>query len=154
VKNSIFIILLFAEATTVLAQVSPAYKTQVESIFQVDRSYVFTGLLQDYGIFYTNVEKFNGVRRDTNYVEYTEWQSLFNSLYTYRFNSNATVPEPSAVFSQVTSAANQNSNAVVLTGLHYRYQRFKSTAVSSDLVYISNDNSFKKSNPKLYCKFG
>ncbi len=64
---------LFLSISTVLlaftahAQISNAYRTQVESIFQVNRNHVTTGLLQDYGFFYTNVEKFNGVRSDTSY---------------------------------------------------------------------------------------
>ncbi len=79
--------LLLIATVSCFAQVSSAYKTQVESIFQVNRSYVTTGLLEDYGFFYTNVEKFNGVRSDTSYLEYSEWQLVYNSLYTYRFNA-------------------------------------------------------------------
>jgi hypothetical protein len=44
------------------SQVSDAYKTQMESIFQVDRSYVTTGLLQDYGFYYTNVDTVDRLR--------------------------------------------------------------------------------------------
>lgn len=48
------------------AQVSDAYKTQIESIFQkVNRSYVATGLLSDYGLHFTNISKFNSIPSDT-----------------------------------------------------------------------------------------
>lgn len=141
-KKLFLIMLLCATISENYAQVSSAYKTQVESIFQVNRSYVTTGLLQDYGIFYTNVEKFNGVRSDTSYLEYTEWQSVYNSLYTYRFNTTATLAEPFTVFNQVSTVANQNAGMIVFTGLHYRYERFKSNAVSSNLVYISNNKIY------------
>jgi hypothetical protein len=44
------------------AQVSNAWKTEIESTFEnVNRSYVTTGLLNDYGLYFTNIEKFNGI---------------------------------------------------------------------------------------------
>jgi hypothetical protein len=155
-KKLFTLFLCSALSLPLFSQVSDAYKTQMESIFQVDRSYVTTGLLQDYGFYYTNVDKFNGVRSDTSYLEYGEFQSLYSSIYTYRFNSNQTLPDPLTLFSQIENSAtqfNQTANGrtanalpseneqstVLLCGLHYNYERFKSNAVSSNLVFISNN---------------
>jgi len=158
-KKLFTLFLCSALSLPLFSQISDAYKTEMESIFQVNRSYVTTGLLQDYGFYYTNVDKFNGVRSDTSYLEYSEFQSIYNSLYTYRFNSNQTLIDPLTLFSQIDNTAtlfNQTANGrtanslpseneqstVLLCGLHYKYERFKSTAVSANLVYISNNKIY------------
>lgn len=143
-KKMPLLMLLIIATLKIYAQVSSAYKTEVEAIFQVNRSYVTTGLLEDYGFFYTNVEKFNGIRSDTSYLEYSEWQLVYNSLYTYRFNTTAALSEPQTIFNQVATVANQNSSKVIFAGLHFKYERFKSNAVSSNLVYISNNKIYDR----------
>ena len=119
--------------------ISLAYKNEIESIFQVNRSYVSTGLLSDYGLFFTNIEKFNGVPTDTNYIEYGEWQLLYSSLFSSRFNTNASLQEPDDVFDQISNTAVANSGIIVLAGMHFTYERFRDDAVSNNLVYISDN---------------
>ncbi len=139
------------------AQVSDAWKTQIESTFQhVNRTPVTTGLLNDYGLYFTNIDKFNGIPSDTNYIELNEWQMLYTSLYTCRFNSNAAaMPDPPIVFAMVDSLSlaplfgqrlallppTTYSNKILFAGLHYNYERFKSNAVPS-LVYVSNNKIY------------
>ena len=62
--------------------------------------------------------------------------------FTLIDSTTATLPEPEVVFNQITSVASQNSSSVMLTGLHYRYERFKSNAVSSNLVSISSNKIY------------
>ncbi len=90
-KTLATIILICLSSMTGVAQTSSAYKTQVETIFQVDRSFVTTGLLQDYGILFTNVGKYTGIRSDSSFLDYSEWQSIYNSLYTCRSTTTATL---------------------------------------------------------------
>lgn len=137
--TALSVLLLFVTALA-YGQVSSAYKTAVESIFKVDRNFVNTGLLQDYGFFYTNVEKFNGIRSDTNYIDYPEWQLLYNSLYTYRFNSKARIQEPQVAFENIERKS--TGEAIAIVGLHFRYERFRSNAVSARLVYILNNKIY------------
>ena len=122
---------------------SLAYKNEIESIFQhVDRSYVSTGLLSDYGLFFTNIEKFNGIVSDTNYIEYTEWQSLYTSVFSSKFNSNAPLLEPVDVFDRISDTSVANSGIILLAGLHFNYERFRDDALSSNLVYISDNKIY------------
>jgi hypothetical protein len=124
-------------------ETSLAYKNEIESIFQhVDRSYVNTGLLSDYGLFFTNIEKFNGVPADTNYIEYGEWQMLYTSLFSSRFNTNASLQEPARVFDEISNAAVANRGIILLPGMHFNYERFKENALSDNLVYISDDKIY------------
>lgn len=136
-----------------------AFGDQVNSIFQpLNRSVVTTGLLRDYGIDFTDIGRYNGVRTTTNYMIAEEWPALYLTLYSYRFTESAALLHPqqvdertvnygiqsnggSNVLSRIAYAA---SNPVVhhITGLHYQYQQFKANAVSSNLVYISNSQIY------------
>ncbi len=61
----------------VQAQISDAWKNEIEGIFQhVNRTPVTTGLLTDYGIYFTNIDKFNGIPSDTSGNIY---------FYTYKY---------------------------------------------------------------------
>lgn len=123
--------------------VSLAYKNTIESIFEnVDRSYVNTGLLADYGLYFTNIEKFNGIRSDTNYIEYGEWQLLYTSLYSCKFNENASIQKSADVFDAISVAAVANNDVNLFAGLHFNYERFKDDAVSDNLVSVSNDKIY------------
>lgn len=126
------------------AQVSDAWKTKVESIFQpLNRSFVTTGFLTDYGIYFTNIEKFNGIPSDSNYIEFNEWQELYTTLYSCRFNTNATLQTPASIFGLIDSMAVINSGTILFTGLHYKYERFKNNA-TPNLVYVQNNKIYDK----------
>ena len=130
--KKLYIVLLVFGVTVAKAQIYDEWKNEIESIFQnVNRSHVTTGLLTDYGIYFTNIDKFNGVPSDTNYIELTEWQSLYLSLYTCRFNTNANIPEPVTVFDLLDTLGKQNSGFILLSGLHIKYHRFKDNAFVS-----------------------
>jgi hypothetical protein len=137
-----FLFLLVLCAGYAHAQVSDAWKTQIESTFQhVNRSFVTTGLLNDYGLYFTNLEKFNGIPSDTNYIDKGEWQQLYTTVYSCRFNATATLQEPASVFALIDSLAVLNTGTVLFAGLHFKYERFKPNAVPS-LVYVLNNKIY------------
>jgi hypothetical protein len=145
--KQLYIILLVFGVSVAQAQIYDGWKNEIESIFQhVNRNHVTTGLLTDYGIYFTNIDKFNGIPSDTNYIELTEWQSLYLSLYTCRFNSNATIPEPVEVFDLLDTLSKKHSGIILLAGLHINYDRFKDNALSSNLVYVSNNKIYDTPN--------
>lgn len=123
-KKFYFLLFVYALALVSLhAQISDAWKDEIESVFEnVDRSLVTTGLLTDYGIYFTNIDKFNGIPCDTNYIELTEWQSLYLSLYTCRFNTNASMPDPVEVFELIDTLAKQNSGIILPKSLPAAFQ--------------------------------
>lgn len=160
--KKLYVLLFMLSMIHAHAQVSDAWITEIESIFQhVNRTPVTTGLLTDYGLYFTNIDKFNGIPSDTNYIELSEWQMLYTSLYTCRFNSNAaSMPVPATVFAFVDSIsaapmAVQQLNAmlppvdygnkILFAGLHYHYEQFKSNAVPS-LVYVSGNKIYDTPN--------
>jgi hypothetical protein len=136
-----------------------AFSDQINQVFQnVDRTPVTTGLLRDYGIAFTDVGLYDGVRTASNYIPYSEWQSLYLSLYSFRFNSATQMQHPAAISEAVDNYTQQSnggadalarmvylaSNPAVhyITGLHYVYQQFKPDAVASNLVSVVNNQIY------------
>jgi actin-related protein len=68
------------------AQNSTVFKDDMDAMFQVNRSYVSTGLLKDYGLLLTDVSKINGTLQTNNMADRGVWQVLYSSLYFMRFN--------------------------------------------------------------------
>jgi len=133
-----------------------AFGDQVNQIYQfVDRTQVTTGLLSDYGVAFTDLSMYNGVRTTTNYLSYAEWQAVYLTLYSYRFNDNLQMIHPVLAGDAVdnyTANSNGGSNSLdrlvyaaanplthYIVGLHLQYQQFKADAISSNLVYVSNN---------------
>jgi len=141
-------------------EIGTTFQNNMDVIYQnVDRSYVTTGLLLDYGLLLTDVAKFNGTLVSDNYANRSVWTALYSSLYFMKFNNNATLTTPAAVntlidnyliadgafanLSAVTSHYVAPNNAVVnLIGLHYQYEQFKTNAATSNLVYVSNNQIY------------
>jgi hypothetical protein len=142
------IIILFC-SNILLGQLNDAFKNEINHIFEhVDRSFVTTGYLEDYGINFTDVANYNGVLSDTNYIDYREWETLYLSLFSFQFNSFGNFPFPVDVYDQVlTEIEQKNLDSLgipvnVLAGLHWRYEKFKEDAVSSNLVQIYNNQIY------------
>ena len=130
---------------------SSAYADAMDSIFQhVDRSPVSTGLLMDYGLQLTDVTRFNGTLQSNNYTSRTVWQTLYGSLYSMIFNANATLPDPSAMDGTISGFLSAGPGSTYIAMLHFDYEKFRSDAVSSNLVYISNNQIFDTQGAPLH----
>ena len=142
-KRILLTLLFGAWASTAWAQGSDAFATEINNIFtHVNRNPVTTGLLLDYGIEFTNVGKFKGVPSDTNQVSPAEWRNLYKSLYSMRFNNNTSIAHPSEINSRFEQYPRLWSNTTGLALLHFNYERFRDDAISSNLVYVSNNRIY------------
>ena len=102
-KKLIFIYLLLLWQWS-LAQNSTVFQDNMNIIYQnVNRTYVTTGLLLDYGLLVADVAKFDGTLQTNNYVDRPVWTGLYSSLYFMKFNSNATLSAPSVVNSFINN---------------------------------------------------
>lgn len=132
-----------------------AFSDRINHIFQyVNRSYVTSGFLKDYGFEFTDIERFNGTLSSSNYAPISEWKAVYNTLYTYRFSPTNTMMHPGEVKDVISNFANQanggsspagrmayaatNAATNELVALHYKYEQFKADALSSTLVYVAN----------------
>ncbi|MEQ8241466.1 MAG: hypothetical protein RIA69_19795 [Cyclobacteriaceae bacterium] len=61
------------------------YYTRMNHVFgNIQKSKVTTGLLKEFGVRWNEVEAYNGTISSINWVDETQWQSLYNSLYSMR----------------------------------------------------------------------
>lgn len=56
----------------------------------IDKAKVTTGYLKEFGIRFNNIENYDGVLDTLNFVDKTQWQSLYSSLYSMRVGTVAT----------------------------------------------------------------
>jgi hypothetical protein len=146
-KTRFFPVLLFASLWS-SAQNSTVFKDDMDAIFQVNRSYVTTGLLKDYGLLLTDVSKFNGTLQSNNMATRDVWQALYSSLYSMKFNATTTLAAPGAINSTIASYATTVSGRPVINiiGLHYNYEQFKTNAATGNLVYVQNGKIYDRAN--------
>ncbi len=122
------------------AQDTPnAFADRINYIFQfVDKSQVSTGVLQEYGIDFTNVNNFSGqVLNDSNKLVLNEWKYLYQSLYSAQINLTANLPQLTTIEANVNAVANNR-----LLVMHYNFNSIKTDALSNNLFTALNDQLY------------
>jgi len=129
------------------AQNSTVFKDDMDAMFQVNRGFVATGLLKDYGLLFTDVSKFNGTLQANNMANRGVWQVLYSSLYFMKFNSNSALVPPVDIYAALGNyMATVNGKRVNnILSLHYNYEQFKTNAAPS-LVYVQNGKIYDTPN--------
>jgi pimeloyl-ACP methyl ester carboxylesterase len=146
-KKILFLFLAFAYGANAQTEIATVFRNDMNYLFQhVNRTPVTTGLLKDYGLMLTNVNKFNGTLMGDNHAGRSAWTTLYTSIYSMRFNSNATLATPEAVNTAINSHALSNPGVNHLMALHYQYEQFKPTAATGNLVYLFNNQIYDTPN--------
>lgn len=116
------------------------YYGKMNYIFQyVDKSQVTTGLLRDYSIDFLNPDNYTGAAiHDSNFVSMSEWRMLYAGLYGAQINANAHLLYLDTINRRINSY-NHTSDPISFIGLYYNYQQLKSTAVSGNLMTVTNE---------------
>ncbi|MEM1406719.1 MAG: DNRLRE domain-containing protein [Bacteroidota bacterium] len=129
--------------TTDGMEVSDNFSTEINRVFQhVDRAASTTRLLLDYGLRFINIEAYNGVPSDSNFIDYDHWENLYTTLYSMQFRAPASMTAPKTLIEDIRSTAIGNTNSVPLISLHYKYEKYRADAMSQNLVYIANDQIY------------
>jgi len=119
--------------------ISNAYRDDINNIFEnVDSTPINTGLLADYGFELADVSNYNGVVTDTNRVDMGTLRLLYASVFSMKFNSNATLVTPDQYNQLINNYLQANPNTVPISGFHISYQQFKSDATSFGLTVSNN----------------
>lgn len=138
-KHLIFTLLLFIGVYGYGQDIPDAFANRINHIFQyVDKSQIPTGILQEYGIDFTNINNYNGlVLNDSNKLTLAEWRHLYNSLYSAQINNTANMPTP-----DVIKANQANFTASSLMVMHYHFNQLKPDALTNNLFTVSNDQLY------------
>ena len=94
---------------------STNYYDRMNHIFgAIDKTKVTTGYLKEFGVRLNQIESYNGAILDTaNWVDVTQWQSLYNSLYSMRVGTvAASMADPSTVFANLTTQQAADPNVI------------------------------------------
>ncbi len=113
----ITLLLVMALSTNLLAQVNDYYDRMNFIFGGIDKTKVHTGLLKEFGIRFNEVEAYNGSFSSTNYVDATQWHSLYSSFYTMRIGTNTPMDAPDVVTGFIETQKNTNPNTILLAAL-------------------------------------
>ena len=62
------------------------YHNRMQHIFgNIDKNKVNTGYLKEFGVRLNTIEDYDGVNDTLNFVDKTQWQSLYSSLYRVQY---------------------------------------------------------------------
>ena len=90
------------------ADIDTTYQTHVNNVFGLlESNRVTTGLLVDYGFAFTSPKIYNGVvLHDSTLIESGIFSTIYQTLYSSRFNNNITMRHPS-IHDSLWNAARQ-----------------------------------------------
>lgn len=109
------------------------FRAKMTSVFEyVNKDKVPTGILSDYGLLLVEPNGYDGIPRDTNYVDLTVWKQLYFGMYDSQINSKANLKEPQLVFDNVKV---RQSLAV----MHLYYNKLDENAVNRGLLKFENE---------------
>ncbi len=123
--------------------VAQDFDSKINSIFQnVDKSQVPTGFLRDYGFEFLNPDNYTGgLLHDSNYVGLQDWRLLYATLLSCQVNTHASPTSLSDVNNRINTY-NYGNMPLTFVSLDFDYNRLKADALSSNLMYVSNDQLF------------
>lgn len=102
---------------------------------QLEKDRVPQGILLDYAMEFTNVEAFDGTLTDSTAMDIFTLQKIYNTLLMGMINNSVTgLISPSDFDTRLTN--NRSADFIALTGLYFKYSKFKDDAVTSGkLIY-------------------
>lgn len=109
------------------------FRAKMTSVFEyVNKDKVPTGILSDYGLLLVEPNGYDGIPRDTNYVDLTVWKQLYFGMYDSQINSKASLQEPQLVFDNLKA---RQSLAV----MHLYYNKLDENAEKRGLLKLENE---------------
>lgn len=135
-----FSIILWGMTSFVLFAQNTAYYQRMKQTFEnIDPTKVTTGHLKEFGIRFNEVEAYDGTLQADNYMNHSQWQALYSSLYTMRVGmASATMTAPGTLNDNWKGQQAANPDEVLLTALYYHYQEYKPNALNNGDITVSN----------------
>mgnify|MGYP003624328272 FL=1 len=121
-----------------------AYRNAINPVFQnLDKGPITTGLLLDYGVTLSEPELYNGILSSNNIMSRMEWSLLYTTIVTSKIKTTPyTLSGPDVVKNTMKSYMASEGDKINISTLFYEYNKIKPTAISSNLLYISNNKLY------------
>lgn len=138
------ILLLFPFCSQLLRaeDVAEELLAKMDTIFEhIDRSRIETGLLSDYGCFFSDPSLYDGTLDEDNWVTLHDWQMLYASMYASQVNDKVSLEEPSSVFERSEAAPSL---------LYLQYNEIDTTAFDRGLLSVVDDQLHESGSESPY----
>jgi hypothetical protein len=143
-KKAFFILSFLLFATFGFAQ-QAINQTLIDYFDNLDKAQVPTGILVEQGFPMYNLEEYKGqVLTDSNKIDADLFGWLYMGLALGNVNENTVIPDPQAYANMYKSTYNGGDLPIAV--VNYRYNYIKATALSQNLVYISNGKMYDTPN--------
>ncbi|CAM1363444.1 conserved exported protein of unknown function [Tenacibaculum soleae] len=130
--------ILTATLTYAQQEINTSFTNQMNTLFgQLDKTKIPNGILLDYGMEFTNIAEFNGVLTTKNYVTLGRLEEIYKTLLTSKINPNTNTIVAPTVFKN-NLKTQRTKGVIALTGLYYKYSKFKDIALSKNLITYGN----------------
>ena len=117
-------------------------REKLDSVFYyVNKEAVPTGLLAEYGFHLAQLDSYNGIPTDSNYVSRMEWEMLYAGLYDSQINSRIRMREPDEVYEQAKGN---------LSVMYYKYNTLADDAVERGLAGFVDGRLQIDNEPGVY----
>ncbi|NJL77320.1 MAG: hypothetical protein HC892_22140 [Saprospiraceae bacterium] len=127
----------FFQAST--AQTTDPVRVELNRVFaNLNRSAIPTGVLQEYGQEFVDLQQYDGSTTATNIVDETSWSLIYHTFHSARITGTQSLPTIDQVNNNTETAQRSNS-AVVVPILYGQYAYMRSDAVSSNLLRVQNN---------------
>ena len=122
-------IILTLFAFTITAQETDStFATQINRVFAgMDKSKVPHHLLKDYAMEFIDIEQYDGVLKENNFLHRGHYVSIYNTLLMARTQTEVPGLVSPEAFEDRWDAL-RAPNHIVLSGLYYKYSKFKENA--------------------------
>jgi hypothetical protein len=141
---------LLSKLTFAQQQINTTFANQMNTLFgQLDKNKIPDGILLDYGMEFTNLDEFNGVLSTNNYVTIKSLEEIYKTLLTSKISNNANgLVNPTVFKSNLKN--NRAKGIIALSGLYFKYGKFKSNALTGNLINYSNGKFYDIPNKVPY----
>lgn len=117
-------------------------REKLDSVFYyVNKEAVPTGLLAEYGFHLAQLDSYNGIPTDSNYVSRLTWEMLYAGLYDSQINSRIRMREPDEVYEQAKGN---------LSVMYYKYNALADDAVERGLAGFVDGRLQIDNEPGVY----
>ena len=145
-----FLILLFPILIVAQFQVDDTWANEVNLVFEnLDKSRIWSGILLDYAMEFTDVPAYNGTLTDSTYIDVNTVGNIYKSLFMGKVMAD-TVHTPTFDryaynWARERFAVSRDSAGVyVLSGLLYDYQKLNPAALNQNKITVNNDKYYDK----------
>lgn len=156
--KKLYLLTLFLLPSLIFAQleVDTDWKTEINNIFQyLDKSKVTSGHLLDYAMEFTDITAYDGVVRDTNYVDLNVVGNIYKTLYMAKTSTDTThTPQYQKFAYDIAQHVYQKNlmekNNIVLSGLLFEYQHLDTLALSQNRIRVINNRYYDKYTNRVW----